>query len=88
MIGPNLAVVIITFIQHETVVAIFAATGLWSTLARRILLGFGFLPHISCIANENIYNQGVSRCLWERGLRHTLMCLLPFVWLWLSRWKR
>ena len=74
MIGPNLAVVIVTFIQHETVVAIFAATGLWRTLARRILLGFGFLPYISCIANKNIYNQGVSILLWKRGLG-ILLCV-------------
>lgn len=63
MFGTNLAIVIVTFIQHETIVAIIAATGLWSTLARRILLGFGFLPYIGCITNENIYIQGVSRSL-------------------------
>lgn len=64
MIGTNLAVVIVTFIQHETVVAIVAATGLRSTLARRILLGFGFLPYIGCITNEDIYTQDVNKSLW------------------------
>ena len=66
MIGPNLAIVIVTLIQHETVVAIVAAAGLWSTLARRILLGFRFLPHIGCITNENIYIQDVSKSLWGK----------------------
>ena len=68
MIDTNFAVIIVTFIQHETVVAIVAATGLWSTLARRILLGFGFLPHIGCITNENIYIQAVSKSLWGKRL--------------------
>ena len=72
MFGTDLAIVIITFIQHETVVAIIAATGLWSTLARRILLRLGFLPYISCITNEDIYIQDVSRSLWgKKGVAYS-----------------
>ena len=55
VIGTNVTVSIVTFVEHETIEAVFIAARLRGADAGRRLKGFGLLPYICSIPNEEIW---------------------------------